>query len=355
MSDDSSADKNSPETERLRDLRDQIRVGADRIARKKGELDRSLRRFGFMTKVSLLRFRYICGYLAAGFTVSAPMYMSLRFWYQGNLTSEFATELWEPVRNSVLLGVTFLLPYLLLAPITKISWENMRVPEFQKFELSLSKAATIFSIVYFVICLGVSWLAGDFQYSAFFDPRPAWMNFLIQLVPFLRLKALTVLFREYYTSSVKKEDLVLRPRSDTIRVATPKELAPSPDTPAVTTSTAPSADDVKTEAVEEAEAEEQAEEQAEEETPAETPPTEDADADEDEDAGTEKDEDTPAEEERAAASEAPPAEAPAADPAAAEADEAEAAPAPKKKKKKKRKKKKAKAASAEGAAPSDGS
>lgn len=232
MPDVSSEDKNLPEAERLKGLKASLKVRAEELARRREDLDRSFRRFRFLTKIGLLRFRYVCGYLAAGFLVSAPLYLSLRMWYQGEIFSTPASEWLDPILHSVLLGVVLLLPYALLAPFTRISWENMRVPEFQKFELSLARSASIAALAYFLACIVVAAVFYDSEYNAFFDPRPAWTNFLLQLVPWLRLKALTFLFKDYYDNSVKKEDLVLHPKSDTVRVATPIGLARVGDPPA---------------------------------------------------------------------------------------------------------------------------
>src|SRR5258708_1524806 len=99
----------------------------------------------------LLHVRYVCGYLAAGFLVSVPISLGSRAAYGGMTVLEAV----KAGGLSVLYGVLLLVPFFALIPFSRIDWKAMRVPEFQLFELSVTRTATIVAAVLFLLSLGI--------------------------------------------------------------------------------------------------------------------------------------------------------------------------------------------------------
>src|SRR5579871_4918098 len=99
---------------------------------------------------AVLVVRYVMGFLAGGFLISVPISIGSRVGY--------GVGLGDAVRASAvscLYGVIFLVPFLGLIPLTRIDWREMRVPEFQLFELTVAKwAAAAAGLLFFLSLIG---------------------------------------------------------------------------------------------------------------------------------------------------------------------------------------------------------
>jgi hypothetical protein len=159
-----------------------------------------LSRTRLVIKVFLLHVRYVFGYLAFGYLVSAPLQIG-RLHEEGWL---------EGIAACLALGVVCLIPFLVLYPFTRIAWERMRIPEFKNLELALTGWATIAAAV-FVLATGiVRWpLRLEGAVLDIFHPSVAWLCFGLMFFAWVRVKFHTVLFREFYTLR-DEDDLVLR-------------------------------------------------------------------------------------------------------------------------------------------------
>jgi len=153
-----------------------------------------------IVKVFLLHVRYVFGYLAFGYLVSAPLQIGRLHeegWLQG-------------IATCLALGVVCLVPFLVLYPFTRIAWERMRIPEFKNLELALTGWAAIAAAI-FVLATGfVRWpLRLEGAALDLFHPGVAWLCFGLMFFAWVRVKFHTVLFREFYTLR-DEDDLVLR-------------------------------------------------------------------------------------------------------------------------------------------------
>jgi hypothetical protein len=166
----------------------------------------TIARYLFLIKIVLLHARYIFGYLAAGFLVSAPLYLGTKMF--GNL--EWDQFVFGRIFYSILTGVICIVPFILLIPLTRIEWENMRVPEFKIFELALTRWASYISFAYLVISFYVNAIFDKEPTQAWwFDLQIAWINFTLMVSAWLRIKIQTLIFKDFYDLE-EKEDLILQ-------------------------------------------------------------------------------------------------------------------------------------------------
>ncbi|MBL4847604.1 MAG: hypothetical protein JKY65_18960, partial [Planctomycetes bacterium] len=159
-----------------------------------------LSRTRLVVKVFLLHVRYVFGYLAFGFLVSAPLQIG-RLHEDGWL---------KGIAACLVLGFACLIPFAVLYPFTRIAWERMRIPEFKNLELALTGWAAIAAAV-FVLATGlVRWpLNLEGWPRDVFHPGIAWLCFGLMFFAWVRVKFHTLLFREFYTLR-PDDDLVLR-------------------------------------------------------------------------------------------------------------------------------------------------
>ena len=171
-------------------------------------------RYLFLTKIVLLHARYVFGYIAAGFLVSAPLYMGTK------LFNDFSwdSKIFGHIFYSLLDGLICLIPFIVLIPVTQIDWENMRVPEFKIFELALTRWASYIALAYLIVCINLNFFYDMSGQAWWFDLQIAWINFTLMVSAWLRIKIQTLIFRDFY-SLESKEDLVLHRKFDDKRSA----------------------------------------------------------------------------------------------------------------------------------------
>lgn len=163
----------------------------------------------FLTKIFLLHIRYVFGYLSAGFLVSSPIYLGTK------MIGQFGSVEWEPatfwhIYYSIITGLICLVPFVLLIPVTRIEWENMRVPEFKIFELTLTRWASYVSLAYLITCAVMSFKFGyDVREPWWFDLQIAWMVFTLMVSAWAKIKIQTIMFRDFYELE-EREGLILR-------------------------------------------------------------------------------------------------------------------------------------------------
>ena len=139
----------------------------------------------------LLHVRYVFGYLAAGFLVSVPISLGARIG-----AGLEALEAVKQIGLSVVYGVALYLPFFALAPFSNVDWKEMRVPEFQLFELSVTRTTTLVAAVLLLLSIQLrvsSWM--------FAEPRVVWTVFVLMLFSWARIKVQTFLFPEFYAAA----------------------------------------------------------------------------------------------------------------------------------------------------------
>jgi hypothetical protein len=129
------------------------------------------------TRTFLLRARYVLGSLAAGFLVSVPAQLVLR-----------GTD-WS-LLHSIAFGIVFLLGSLLLVPFTRIDWCRVALPEFKRFELSVSFYAMLLAAV----LQPLPFLSGTLAPN-----KPVfWLVFVLMVFAWGQNKFYSLVFRELY-------------------------------------------------------------------------------------------------------------------------------------------------------------
>lgn len=149
-------------------------------------------RVGLQAKFKLLHARYVVGYLAAGFGVSAPVTLGYQIYY-----GQDSGEMLALTGLSLLYGSAFLVPFVVLEPVTRVEWQRMRVPEFRIFELVVSRSAAIVSSILFAAGLGAH-AAGDARLKAWLPPGLFWTVFVLMFTAWAKIKAQTWIFPEFY-------------------------------------------------------------------------------------------------------------------------------------------------------------
>jgi len=140
----------------------------------------------------LLHARYVFGYLAAGFLVSVPISLGSRIGYGIGFK-----EALENMGLSVTYGILLLIPFFVLIPFSRIDWKGMRVPEFQLFELAVTRHATW---VGFALCLVFYQLHA---FTNWVEPSVAWTVAVLMLFAWGRIKVNVLLFPEFYKEEEK--------------------------------------------------------------------------------------------------------------------------------------------------------
>ena len=135
----------------------------------------------------LLHVRYVFGYLAAGFLVSVPISIGSKVGY--------GLTLGDALREcglSIAYGGFLLLPFFALIPVSRIDWKAMNVPEFQLFELSVTRTATLVAAALFLVSAALR------QFTRLAEPRVAWTVVVLMLFAWGRIKVQTLIFPEFY-------------------------------------------------------------------------------------------------------------------------------------------------------------
>ncbi len=136
------------------------------------------------------------GFLAGGFLISVPISIGSRVGY--------GVGLGDAVRASAvscLYGVIFLVPFLGLIPLTRIDWREMRVPEFQLFELTVAKwAAAAAGLLFFLSLIG-----NPTAQPGWIEPGVLWTVFVLMLLAWAKIKLQTLLFPEFYAPRKEEE------------------------------------------------------------------------------------------------------------------------------------------------------
>lgn len=161
---------------------------ADRKERFRGAAQRARLR----AKISLLHLRYVLGYLAAGFGVSAPVTLGFQIYY-----GQDSGEVLALTGLSLLYGLAILVPFVLLEPVTHVAWEKMRVPEFRIFELAVSRSAAIVSLVLFLVSL-LRFGSFGARMARWLPPGLFWTVFVLMGTAWAKIKAQTYIFPEFY-------------------------------------------------------------------------------------------------------------------------------------------------------------
>jgi hypothetical protein len=126
----------------------------------------------------LLRMRYVLGSLAAGFLVSAPAQWALR-----------GVD-WGALLHAVAFGVVFLVAMGLAVPFTQVDWSRVTLPQFKRFELSVSFYAMLLAAA----LLPLAWFV-----DALTENRPGfWLVFVLMAFAWGQNKAYSFIFREFY-------------------------------------------------------------------------------------------------------------------------------------------------------------
>jgi hypothetical protein len=132
----------------------------------------------------LLNVQYTIGYVAAGFLVSVPIQLLWTI-YQSH-SADKAPELW----GSLVRGGVCLALYFVLWPILRYyDWGRMKLPEFKLFELSVTRNATLVSFGLLLLSL---------PYPQVGTRQMLWLLFLLEAVAYVKIKAHTLIFREFY-------------------------------------------------------------------------------------------------------------------------------------------------------------
>ncbi len=138
---------------------------------------------------ALAHVRYVFGYLASGFLISVPISAASHFIGAGD------ARLGDAVVESfvsIAQGVLCLIPFFALVPVSRVDWKNMRVPEYQLFDLKVTRSAAIASGVLCLLSFQLHFFARWIQ------PKVYWYVFVLTLFSWARVKALTLLFPEFY-------------------------------------------------------------------------------------------------------------------------------------------------------------
>jgi hypothetical protein len=141
----------------------------------------------------LLNIQYTFGYLAAGFLVSVPIQLLWAYDRWGE--PERWTNLWGSLGRGVLCLIPFGLLWLFLR---WYPWENMKLPAVRLFELSVTRNATLLSLALLLLSGVFEWI-GSFQML--------WLLFLLEGVAYAKIKAHTLIFREFYAIEQRQHRL----------------------------------------------------------------------------------------------------------------------------------------------------
>ena len=133
----------------------------------------------------LLHFRYVVGQLAAGFLLSVPAQLILRG------KDAFLV-------HSLAYGIVFLLGYVLLIPVSRFEWTNITVPEFWRFEITISFWATLVTLVLLLASLVTPLLKSN--------QHVFWFVFVITFFYWAQRKGYALLFDHWPVKAVAPVD-----------------------------------------------------------------------------------------------------------------------------------------------------
>ena len=156
-------------------------------------------------KIQLLHVRYVLGYLAAGFGVSAPVTLGYQVYY-----GQDAREMMALTGLSVAYGVALFVPFIALEPVTRIAWERMRVPEFRMFELAVSRSAAIVSFALFAVSM-VRPGAISAAMIKWMPPGLFWTVFVLMGTAWGKIRAQVFMFPEFYADAGGERVLQITP------------------------------------------------------------------------------------------------------------------------------------------------
>ena len=143
-------------------------------------------------KLKLLHVRYVLGYLAAGFGVSTPVTLGYQVYYGRD-----GREMMALTGLAIGYGVALLIPFVVLEPVTRVAWERMRVPEFRIFELAVSRSAALVSLALFLVSV-LRFGAAAEAMARWLPPGLFWSVFVLMGTGWIKIKAQTIIFPEFY-------------------------------------------------------------------------------------------------------------------------------------------------------------
>jgi hypothetical protein len=161
-------------------------VISQKVTRLAVAIDERKKRMGRL----LLHVRYVFGYLAAGFLVSVPISLGSRIG-----AGLEALEAVKEIALSLVYGAVLYVPFFALLPFSNVDWKAMRVPEFQLFELAVTRTATVVAAVMLVLTVQAR------VFSKLAEPRVVWTVFVLMIFSWARIKVQTFLFPEFYAAA----------------------------------------------------------------------------------------------------------------------------------------------------------
>ncbi len=143
---------------------------------------KSVRSFGAVILVT----RYTIGYLAAGFLVSGPLWLAVDMRF-------------GPIVPSLTAGLILTALYYLLGPLSRHDWHKMLLPDFKLFELACTRNATI-DAADLLVAAAIHRMATSAEESYL---TAAWIEFLLMITAYGRVKFDTWMFEDFYRAQVK--------------------------------------------------------------------------------------------------------------------------------------------------------
>ncbi len=115
---------------------------------------------------------------------------------------------------SIVLGLVFLAPALLLVPLTRVDWHLMRLPEFKVLERGLVRWSAALSLAVLFLVLGGQVLLEDEKglrsvIAWLCDKHVAWINLSLMTYSLVRSEIDAWLFPEFYALRQDDPSLVL--------------------------------------------------------------------------------------------------------------------------------------------------
>jgi hypothetical protein len=176
-------------------------------------------------KIKLLHARYVLGYLAAGFGVSAPVTLGYQVYY-----GQDARQMLALTGLSLMYGAVFGLPFLVLEPLTRIEWERMRVPEFRLFELAVCRHATLASFALFLASLFGLTERGA-RFAVWIPSGLFWTVFVLMFTAWAKIKVQVLIFPEFYADRGGERLLQVPKRVVVVPPVNAPEAQPEPAAP----------------------------------------------------------------------------------------------------------------------------
>jgi hypothetical protein len=146
-----------------------------------------------VAKLGLVHARYVCGTLGTALLVSVPIDVGYQL-----LHGRYDSAWIGPAGVSVFYGLMCFAVFAAMIPFTRVDWGRMRVPEFQTFELSISRSATIASGLLLIASFVAKVAAGDGLIHALLPRRLFWTVFVLMAIAWAKIWIQTKLFPEFY-------------------------------------------------------------------------------------------------------------------------------------------------------------